>query len=386
MRLASNLMKKVRSISTTYLYMIAFATALIMTFIMTPLVKRLAFFVGAIDLPNERKVHTKIMPRLGGLAIFMAFIGGYFIISPAIRAARDYHSNAMWALLIGASIIVLIGALDDKYELSAKVKLFGQLVAATVVVLFGLKVELLNIPFGDSFEINMNWLSILITIAWIVGVTNAINLLDGLDGLAAGVSAIATATMFIIALMMGYIFVALLCAVLLGSMIGFLFFNFYPAKIFMGDSGALLLGFILATLSILGFKQAMLVSYIVPLLILGVPLADTFFSIVRRVISRKPISVADKGHLHHRLLQMGFGHRTTVLIIYGVAAIFGILAIVIPQFAQWVTVIIIIAILVGLQLTAEAIGIFSKKKKPLINFIRKVGIKTIRFLGTRTMK
>lgn len=366
--------------------MIAFAVALIMTFLMTPLVKRFAFFVGAIDLPNERKVHTKIMPRLGGLAIFMAFIGGYFIISPAIRAARDYNSNAVWALLLGASIIVLIGALDDKYDLSAKVKLFGQIVAATVVVLFGLKVELVNIPFGESFEINMQWLSILITIVWIVGVTNAINLLDGLDGLAAGVSAIATATMFIIALMMGYIFVALLCAVLLGSIIGFLFFNFYPAKIFMGDSGALLLGFCLATLSILGFKQAMMVSYIVPLLILGVPLADTFFSIVRRVISRQPISVADKGHLHHRLLQMGFGHRTTVLIIYGVAAVFGILAIVIPQFAQWVTVIVVIAILVGLQVTAEAIGIFSKKKKPLINFLRKIGVKTIRFLGTRTFK
>lgn len=357
-----------------------------MAFIMTPLIKRFAVLVGAVDVPNERKVHTTLMPRLGGLAIFMAFVGGYVIISPALTAVKDYNSNAVWGLLIGASIIVLLGSLDDKFNLSAKIKLLGQLIAASVVVSFGLKVELLNMPFGEALNINMNWLSILITIVWIVGVTNAINLLDGLDGLAAGVSAIATATMMVIALLMGYIFVALLCAVLLGSIIGFLFFNFHPAKIFMGDSGALFLGFCLATLSILGFKQAMLVSYIVPLLILGVPLTDTLLAIVRRIINKKPISVADKGHLHHCLMEMGFSHRKTVLIIYGIAMIFSLCAIVIPQVAQWVTVLIIIAILVGLQVVAEAIGIFSKKKKPLLDFIRKVSVKTLRFLGTRTLK
>lgn len=373
-------------ISSVYLYVIAFVTALVMAFIMTPLIKRFAVLVGAVDAPNARKVHTTIMPRLGGLAIFMAFVGGYIIISPALSAVNDFNSNAVWGLLIGASIIVLVGALDDKFELSAKVKLLGQLIAASVVVAFGLKVELVNIPFGEAFSINMEWLSILITIVWIVGVTNAINLLDGLDGLAAGVSAIATATMMVMALMMGYIFVALLCAVLLGSIIGFLFFNFYPAKIFMGDSGALFLGFCLATLSILGFKQAMLVSYIVPLLILGVPLTDTFLAIVRRIIHKKPISVADKGHLHHCLMEMGFGHRKTVLIIYAIAMAFSICAIVIPQVAQWVTVIIVIALLVGLQVIAEVIGIFSKNKKPLLDFLRKVGVKTIRFLGARTLK
>lgn len=374
------------NIGNIYLYVIAFVTALIMAFIMTPLIKRFAILVGAVDAPNERKVHTTIMPRLGGLAIFMAFVGGYIIISPALTAVNDFNSNAIWGLLIGGSIIVLVGALDDKFELSAKVKLFGQVIAASVVVAFGLKVELVNIPFGEAFNINMEWLSILITVIWIVGVTNAINLLDGLDGLAAGVSAIATATMMVIALMMGYIFVALLCAVLLGSIIGFLFFNFYPAKIFMGDSGALFLGFCLATLSILGFKQAMLVSYIVPLLVLGVPLTDTFLAIVRRIIHKKPIAVADKGHLHHCLMEMGFGHRKTVLIIYAIAIAFSVCAIVIPQVGQWVTVIIVIALLVGMQVIAEVIGIFSKNKKPLLDFLRKVGVKTIRFLGARTLK
>lgn len=369
-----------------YLYVIAFLAALIMAFIMTPLVKRFAIRVGAVDAPNHRKVHTKLMPRLGGLAIFMAFVGAYFIISPAIMALPDFNSNAVWGLLLGGSIIVLVGALDDRFELTAKVKLLGQLIAAGVVVSFGLRVGLVNIPFGESLSINTEWLSILVTIVWIVGVTNAINLIDGLDGLAAGVSAIATATMLVVALMTGYLFVALLCAILLGSIIGFLFFNFHPAKIFMGDSGALFLGFSLATLSILGLKQAAFVSYIVPLLILGVPLTDTFLAIIRRIVQKQPISVADKGHLHHCLLQLGFGHRNTVLLIYGVASIFGVCAIVFSQAAQWVTVLLIIAILVGLEVAAEAIGIISKGKKPVLNFIRKISTKTIRYLATRTMK
>jgi UDP-GlcNAc:undecaprenyl-phosphate GlcNAc-1-phosphate transferase len=366
-----------------YLYGIAFVAALMMALIMTPLVKRFAILVGAVDAPNHRKVHTTMMPRLGGLAIFMAFVGAFFIILPALP---DFNRNAVWGLLIGGAIIVLIGALDDRFELTAKVKLLGQLIAACVVVAFGLRVELLNIPFGDSFTFNMEWLSILVTILWIIGVTNAINLIDGLDGLAAGVSAIATATMLVMAIIMGNIPVVLLCCVLLGSIIGFLFFNFYPAKIFMGDSGALFLGFALATLSILGFKQAAFVSFVVPLLILGVPLSDTLFAIIRRIVQKQPISVADKSHLHHCLLQLGFGHRKTVLIIYGISAIFGICAIAFTQATQWVTILLIAVILIGMEVAAEAIGIISKGKKPVIHFLQKVSIKTIKFLGTRTLK
>lgn len=371
-----------------YLYVIAFVAALMMALLMTPLIKKFAIYVGAVDEPNFRKVHTKLMPRLGGLAIFIAFIGGYFIISPAISMMPDFNSNAVWGLLIGGSIIALIGAFDDRFDLTARAKLLGQLIAASVVVSFGLRVELVNIPFGETLNINMQWLSILITIVWIVGVTNAINLIDGLDGLAAGVSAIAAATMMVMALIMGNLTVALLCAVLLGSIIGFLYFNFYPAKIFMGDSGALFLGFCLATLSILGFKQTMVVSYIVPLLILGVPLTDTFFAILRRIVLKQPISVADKGHLHHCLLKLGFGHRNTVLMIYAISAIFGALAIIYSnsQTNQWFSVILILAVLLSIELAAEAIGIISKGKKPVLHFIRNISLKTIRLLGVRPSK
>lgn len=373
-----------------YLYVIAFVAALIMAFVMTPLVKKFAIWVGAVDAPNDRKVHTTLMPRLGGLAIFMAFVGAYFIIAPVLsEQLAEINPRAVWGLLIGGLIIVVLGAFDDRFDLSAKFKLLVQLIAASVVVSFGLRVELLNIPFfSETFNINMEWLSILLTILWIVGLTNAINLIDGLDGLAAGVSAIATATMLVMALIMGNVTVALLSAVLLGSIIGFLYFNFHPAKIFMGDSGALFLGFSLATLSILGFKQAMFVSYIIPLVILGVPISDTFFAIIRRVVNKQPISVADKSHLHHCLLQLGFGHRKTVLMIYGISAMFSICAIsfiFLPQ-AQWITIILVVIMLIALELSAEAIGIISKGKKPVIHFIQRITLKTVKFIGARTMK
>lgn len=285
-------------------YIAGFAVALILALVATPFVKRFAVKIGAVDAPNSRKVHTKIMPRLGGLAIYLAFIGALII---ALPLANGEKPHIIGGLLLGGTIVTLVGALDDRFNLSPLMKLLGQIAAAGVVVAFGITVDFVTLPFGDGA--NMGWLSVPITIFWIVGVTNAINLIDGLDGLAAGVSAIATGTIFILALMMGNVTVAVLSAVLLGSIIGFLFFNFHPAKIFMGDSGALFLGFSLATLSVLGFKQATLVSFVVPIFILGVPLSDTFFAIVRRIMNKKPISAADKNHLHHCLLGMGLSHR-----------------------------------------------------------------------------
>ncbi|MFD2672037.1 glycosyltransferase family 4 protein [Marinicrinis sediminis] len=365
------------------LYVLGFAAAFAVSLILTPFVKRFAVWVGAVDAPNHRKVHTRIMPRLGGVAIYLAFAASFLMMIPALDG---YKANAAWAVLLGGFIIVVVGALDDKMELSPKVKLLGQLAAALIVVFgFDLKVDFVNIPFASSQNLG-EWLSIPLTIFWIVGVTNAINLIDGLDGLAAGVSAIATATTLVMAVMMGNVTVIVLCALLLGSILGFLLFNFHPAKIFMGDSGSLFLGFSLATLSILGFKQATLVSFVVPLLVLGVPLSDTFFAIIRRILNRTPISVADKSHLHHCLLQLGFSHRSTVLLIYGIAIFFGLSAIVLSQLALWISLIALPILILALHIGAEAIGIFSKTRKPILNLLRKAGIKTSQFIGTRLMK
>lgn len=246
--------------------------------LLTPLVKKFAIKIGATDVPNARKVHTKIMPRLGGLGIFLAFVLGLLAVLPIIP--YDFtprEVSFIKALLCGGGMIVLIGGLDDRFELSAKVKLLGQIAAACIVVFgFGITVDFVNIPFHNTYSSLESWIAIPLTIFWIVGVTNAVNLIDGLDGLAAGVSGIAIATIAVMAFLMGNTMVALLCLLLLGSIIGFLFFNFHPAKIFMGDTGSLFLGFCLALLALLGFKQIAVVSFITPLLIIGVPLSDTF--------------------------------------------------------------------------------------------------------------
>lgn len=353
------------------LYAVGFICALVIALIVTPLIKRLAFLIGAIDKPNERKVHTRIMPRLGGLAIYLAFAAGIFIVYPAISGI---DTKLVWGLMLGGTIIVITGALDDRFDLSPRWKLLGQIAAAVAVMSFGLDIEMVHLPFVET-EVSLGWLSYPITLLWIVGISNAINLIDGLDGLASGVSGIATASILVLSLMMGNITVALLCSVLLGAIIGFMFFNFYPAKIFMGDSGALFLGFSLATLSILEFKQAALVTFIVPIFILGVPLSDTFFAIIRRWVNKKPISVADKNHLHHCLLRLGFSHRTTVLIIYALAAFFGVTAIVLSHAGIWVTIIVTALVLFMITVGAEAIGIINRRRKPILSMLRKIGLK-----------
>ncbi|ANY66946.1 undecaprenyl-phosphate alpha-N-acetylglucosaminyl 1-phosphate transferase [Paenibacillus sp. BIHB 4019] len=366
------------------LYSIGFILALTLALVMTPLVKKFAFFVGAIDKPNHRKVHTRIMPRMGGLAIYAAFVAGFLLLFPFIPDGMltDANMNMIKALLVGGTIIILIGALDDRFELSAKVKLLGQLAAASVVVFgFGIKIDLVNIPFGDAMQPIAGWIAVPITILWIVGVTNAINLIDGLDGLAAGVSGIAISTILIMAIIMGNIPIILLCSLLLGGIVGFLFFNFHPAKIFMGDSGSLFLGFSLATLSMIGFKQVTIVSFVTPLLIIGVPLSDTFFAIVRRWVNKRPIFAPDKGHLHHCLQELGFSHRRTVLIIWCVAAIFGGFAIlqstvIQSTAANWVTFSVICLLMFSLQIGAELIGIVDKTRRPVINFFNRVLLRT----------
>lgn len=362
---------------TAFIYVIGFITALIIALVMTPLIKRFAFMVGAIDKPNHRKVHTRIMPRMGGLAIYLGFIGAFFAVVSFLPDTfmEPKHLNLIKSVLVGGTIIIGIGALDDRFELSAKVKLLFQIIAACIVVFgFDVRIAFVSIPFDGSMAHVVEWIGIPITIFWIVGVTNAINLIDGLDGLAAGVSGIAIGTILIMAILTGMEPVILLSTLLLGSIIGFLKYNFHPAKIFMGDSGSLFLGFCLAMLSLISFKQVTLVSFVIPLLIIGVPLSDTFFAIIRRLVNQKPIFAADKGHLHHRLQDLGLSHRKTVLVIWGIAALFGALAIIqgaLISFkgANWIVFAVLCITIFLLQIGAEFIGIVDKSRRPLIDFI-----------------
>ena len=225
---------------------LALVVAFVASILLTPLVKRLAYRLGAVDKPNYRKVHDHIMPRLGGLAIFVAFLIGVVILRPM--------DESMIAILIGSFVIIVTGVLDDMYEISPKAKLLGQTLAAAIVIFFGdIQIEFINLPFGG--ELNFGYLSIPLTLIWIIGITNAINLIDGLDGLAAGVSTIALLTLAAMAFIMGNVFVLAIALLLAASSSGFLFYNFHPAKIFMGDTGSLFLGFMISVLALLGFKK-----------------------------------------------------------------------------------------------------------------------------------
>jgi UDP-GlcNAc:undecaprenyl-phosphate/decaprenyl-phosphate GlcNAc-1-phosphate transferase len=339
---------------------ICFVTSILIT----PLVKKLAFKIGATDKPNQRKVHEKIMPRLGGLAIYISFIVGLLVLRP------DAPYNA--AIIVGSIIIIITGVLDDMMEISARWKLLGQISAALVVVMWGgVQVSFVNLPFGGQVEFGM--LSIPLTIIWIVGVTNAINLIDGLDGLAAGVSTIALLTISGMAIIMGDVYVVAMGLIMMASTLGFLIYNFHPAKIFMGDTGALFLGYIISVLSLLGFKNVTLISFIIPVIILGVPISDTFFAIIRRIVNKKPLSAPDKSHLHHCLLRLGYTHRQTVLMIYALAAFFGLVAVIFSQAKIWGSFVVIAVLLLVIEVFAEKIGLMGKDHRPLHKIAR--GIK-----------
>ncbi|WP_342600342.1 MraY family glycosyltransferase [Psychrobacillus sp. FSL H8-0483] len=349
--------------------MLAFTLVLafVASVLFTPLVKRLAFRLGAVDTPNHRKVHARIMPRLGGLAIFLAFLVAFAFYRPDGQYDK--------AMLLGALIIIITGVLDDMFEITAKAKLLGQLLAAGSIVIYGgLQIQFINLPFGVfGGQLEFGYFAIPLTILWIIGITNAINLIDGLDGLAAGVSAIALITLSGMAIMMGNPFVAAMAAILAASTLGFLVFNFYPAKIFMGDTGALFLGFMISVLALLGYKNVTVVALVIPIIMLGVPISDTFFAIVRRIRMKQPLSAPDKSHLHHCLLNVGFTHRQSVLIIYAIAAMFGIAAIIFSQATVWGAIILLMVMLLAIELFVEAIGLAGKNYRPLINFVKTIG-------------
>jgi UDP-GlcNAc:undecaprenyl-phosphate GlcNAc-1-phosphate transferase len=341
----------------------------VLSVLITPLIKKLAILIGATDRPNQRKVHQTVMPRLGGLAIFISFMVGMVLLRPEFQSSIS--------ILLGCLIIVITGICDDLFELPAKVKLLGQLAAALTVVFLGdLQVVFINLPFGGQLQ--FGFLSIPLTILWIVGITNAINLIDGLDGLAAGVSSIALITISGMAMIQGNLYVVAVGLVVLASTLGFLFYNFHPASIFMGDTGALFLGFMISVLSLLGFKNVTFISFVIPVMILGVPISDTFFAILRRIIHKKPLSAPDRSHLHHCMLRMGYTHRQTVLLIYAMAAFFGLVAVIYSQARLGGALFLIGVVVVMIEIIAEKIGLVGRDYRPLLKFMQTLRITTVK--------
>lgn len=333
-----------------FAYAFTFLTALAVTFVLTPAVKKLAIRIGAVDKPDARKVHHGLIPRLGGLAIYAGFM--------ASSAATIGFTYEMIGVMAGATFLVLVGIADDVISLPAKVKLLGQIIAAAIpVVIFNINVEWVVIPGMDIIYLP-EFISLPLTIFWIIGFINTVNLIDGLDGLAAGIATIASFAIALLAFQMGQWVSAAAMVAMAGACLAFLQYNFNPAKIFMGDTGSMFLGYIISAVSVMGnMKTAAAAILIVPLIALAVPITDTILAIVRRKSSGVPIFSPDKNHLHHRLLAKGLSQKQVVLVMYALTAFFSCVAL----------LIIHLRMIPGLLITAAALVLF-------ILWARKLGV------------
>ena len=300
--------------------LLAMGLAAVISYLATPFVKKLAVKIGAVDVPkDDRRMHKVPIPRMGGMAIVIAFLLCTFLFVELDRQIRG--------VLLGAVIILVVGVLDDCLTLKALPKFLAQLVSACIVYASGCEIRYVSHPFSAGL-LDLGVFSGVVTVVWIVTMTNAVNFIDGLDGLAVGVSGISTATMLVIAMLMGEEGVAVILAALLGACLGFIPYNFNPAQIFMGDTGSTFLGFVLAGLSIQGlFKMYAVISFLVPFLILGVPFFDITFAVIRRLAKHQNPMTADRGHIHHRLIDMGLSQKQSVAIVYMLTGILGLAAV-----------------------------------------------------------
>lgn len=330
---------------------LALMTALVISFLTTPVVKTFAYKVGAIDVPKDaRRMHKVPIPRLGGLAIFIGFMVSILLFAKI--------TPEMKSILLGAVIIVVLGVVDDIMALPAMLKFVVQIVAASIPATHGVQILAFSNPniFSDNLYWVLGWLSIPFTVIWIVAITNAVNLIDGLDGLANGVSAISATTMLVIALVGGQSQVAIVLAALVGACIGFMPYNMNPAKMFMGDTGATFLGYILATMSIQGlFKYYAVISFVVPFLILGLPIFDTAFAFIRRIAHGQSPMHADRSHIHHRLIDMGLNQKQAVATLYVISAILGLSAVVLTTGGEQKAMVLFAALCIVAVVAARVV-------------------------------
>ncbi len=332
---------------------LALLAALVISFLMTPVVKTFAYKVGAVDVPKDaRRMHKIPIPRLGGLAIFIGFMVSVLVLGN-VRG-----NGQMQSILLGSVIIVVLGVVDDIMALPAMLKFVVQIAAALIPALNGVVIQAFSNPniFSDSLYWVLGPLSVPFTVLWIVAITNAVNLIDGLDGLANGVSAISATTMLVIALLASEAQVAIVMAALVGACVGFMPYNLNPAKMFMGDTGATFLGYILATMSIQGlFKFYAVISFAVPFLILGLPIFDTAFAFIRRIAHGQSPMHADRGHIHHRLIDMGLNQKQAVATLYVISAMLGLSAVVLTTGGEQKAMLFFLALCIVAVVAARVV-------------------------------
>jgi len=322
---------------------------------LTPYVRKLAFKFDAVARSNHRTIHKGLMPRLGGVAVFVAFYAGILLIMLSTGDNFAALRREAMVFLFAGSIILALGIYDDIKGANSNQKFIVQLISAIIVVLFGYKITAVVNPFG--VPISLGIFSIPFTLLWIVGITNSINLIDGLDGLAAGISLGAACIMVFISLWFGNLISAFPAAILAGAIGGFLIYNFNPARIFLGDSGSLLIGFLLACFSINGtFRDSSAVAIYIPMVVLGIPILDTILAMLRRIRKRIHLFQADKEHIHHKLLQLGISHRNAVLLLNGISYSWGVIAFAIYIFNNPYSFLLLLPVLFTIVLGLKKLG------------------------------
>lgn len=342
-----------------------FFIAFIISYLLTPLMKNIALKRGILSRPGKRRVHTRSVPYLGGLAIYFAFIIAMLVLVYASQQFRIDFSQQLTGLLIAGTLIMVLGLWDDLRDIRPIVKLIGQIAVALLLFGYGFRVELLTNPFtGAEIQIPL-YFSILITITWIVGLVNAMNLIDGLDGLAAGITAIVCGSLILIALFLNNYITVFVFAALAGSVLGFLRFNFYPAKIFMGDTGSMFIGLILASVTLIRsqHKAAVAAVLLVPITALAIPVYDTFMAFIRRLLRKGSIFKADKRHLHHRLLSTGLEQKRVVLFMYVATLYLGIFAFLFVLIPNEFALILLILLALGLFMASRVIGFIEREAR-----------------------
>ena len=361
-------------------YIIVLISTLVLSAVATPLVRFLSFKIGAVDNPNARRINKVPMPTAGGLAVFIAFSVSVLGFLPGI--VKHLNTDGVYIhyvlpLVLAGGIIIVTGLIDDIKELKPLPKLSGILIAATIIWLWtDFRFDDFKIPFGGPLIHFPSWVSFFLTVLWIVAITNAVNLIDGLDGLVSGVSIISLTTMGIVSYFFLHdsnIFLPLTIFILVVSIAGFLPYNYHPAIIYLGDTGALFIGFMIGVLSLQGLKNSTAVAVVTPMIILGVPITDTVVAIIRRHLSGKKFYEADRMHLHHRLLSMGLTHRGTVLVIYAISFIFSLTSLLLNVSSRLGGVLLMVFLLLGVLILSEMVGIFGENRTPLLNTLRFIG-------------
>ncbi len=361
-------------------FVLALIGAFLLSLILTPLVRFISFRVGAVDEPNARRINKVTMPSAGGLAIFLAFLIIALFVLPrltvSVKSEIPYF-DYIFPVLAGATVVTLTGYFDDIFEIAPKTKMLGIVVGALIIWAFtDFRFDSFKIPFGGPMLSFGPIVTFILTLLWIISITNAINLIDGLDGLVTGVSMISLGTMGLVSyffLPQVDLFLTMTIFLLIAAILGFFPYNYHPAIIYGGDTGALFLGFMIGVLSLQGLKNATAVAVVTPVIILGVPIVDTAVAIVRRKLSGRKITDADKMHLHHRLLAMGFTHRGAVLVVYGIAIIFSLIALLLNISSRLGGILLITGLLFALEVLIESLEIWGEHRTPLFNVLKFIG-------------